>query len=292
VLYRRERIETPDGDFLDLDWADKGHDKVAILSHGLEGSSRGQYVRGQVNSLNQAGWDCVAWNCRGCSGEINRQKRLYHSGSSDDLGTVVEHVRKVRPGAPLALIGYSLGGNMTLKYLGEQGEAAAHVIRGAVAFSVPCDLASSSKVLARLSNSLYMIRFMVALRDKVRVKERMFTGQAKGFSLWRIRTFKAFDDAYTAPIHGFSSAEDYWMRASSKPFLPMIRVPTLLVQAQDDPFLAPPCYPYQEAQDSRWLHLEVPRYGGHGGFVSNPYYSDRRAAEFLSSIPPSRSGIR
>lgn len=293
VAYRRQRIETPDGDFLDLDWSEHGSDRIVIVSHGLEGSARGQYVQGIVHHFTRHGWDAVAWNCRGCSGELNRTLRFYHSGSSDDLDVVVQHVARTRPEARIALVGFSLGGNMTLKYVGEREHSIHPSVKAAVAFSVPCDLHSSSIKLAHPSNSLYMMRFMYSLNRKIRVKAERFPGAIRPFRLHRVRSFKTFDDLYTAPLHGFDSAEDYWARASSRQFLPRIRIPTLLVQAANDPFLAPPCFPYQEARDNPHFYLEVPRYGGHCAWISetldNPYYCDRRALAFLEEhVPPSK----
>lgn len=281
--YERERIETPDGDFLDLDWARVGADRAVVISHGLEGSSGRAYVRGMARALNRHGWDALAWNFRGCSGEPNRQLRLYHSGATEDLDAVVRHAlpRYDR----VALVGFSLGGNMTLKYLGERGADAP--VTGAVAFSVPVDLAASSVALARWENGLYMRYFLRSLRGKVHAKAMQFPDDVDTIGLRRIRDFRGFDDRYTAPLHGFEDAEDYWRRSSSEPFLPAIRVPTLLVNAADDPFLAAPCYPTEAAQQNPDLWLEVPAHGGHVGFVTREadgaFWSERRAAEFLGT---------
>ena len=285
VNWMRERIATPDEDFLDLDFLAPQSDRVAILSHGLEGHANQPYIRGMALAFSRAGWDVVAWNCRGCSGEPNRQLRFYHSGSSDDLGTVVEHVLAQSRWRQVALVGFSLGGNQTLKYLGEQGETVDPRIAGAVVFSVPCDLAASSVRLGEWQNKIYMARFMKTLREKVRRKERMFPGQLDLTGLDSMKTFREFDDRYTAPLHGFADAQDYWERCGSVRFLHRIRVPSLLVNAADDPFLAGRCFPQQEAEANDAFFLEVPRQGGHVGFETRDetHWSESRAVEFLGS---------
>lgn len=286
VPWQRQRIVTPDDDFLDLDvWA-SGNDRVVILSHGLEGNANQPYIRGMAHAFHRAGWDVVAWNCRGCSGEVNRQLRFYHSGSSDDLATVVAQVLANGRWTNVAMVGFSLGGNQTLKYLGEQGGALDPRVVGAVAFSVPCDLAASSVRLGEWQNRIYMARFMKTLREKVRRKERLFPGELALEGLDEMRTFREFDDRYTAPLHGFVDAEDYWAQCGSGRFLADIRVPSLLVNAADDPFLAGGCFPRVAAEASEWLHLEVPRHGGHVGFVrpGGTYWSEARAVAFLQDL--------
>ncbi len=284
ITRQRERITTPDGDFLDLDWHASNATRLAVLSHGLEGDSSNTYIQGMAHALARAGWDILAWNFRGCSGEPNRILRSYHSGATEDLAAVIARVppRYTR----LALVGFSLGGNMTLKYLGEP--APDPRVCGAVAFSVPCDLASSACQLESLFNRIYMRRFLRSLRGKVREKMARFPGRLSDAGLDTMRTFREFDGAYTAPMNGFASAEDYWTRASCQPALPRIAVPTLLVNALDDPFLPPACFPVEEARASASFHLETPRRGGHVGFVSfnpqNEYWSERRAVEFLGGV--------
>jgi uncharacterized protein len=285
ITYRRQRLETPDGDFLDLDWSSVGASRVAVLVHGLEGNATRPYILGMVRTLNRLGWDAVAWNFRGCSGEPNRKLRFYHSGDTPDLHTVTAHVLQNDGYEQLALIGFSLGGNVILKYLGEQGADARLKIATAVTFSVPCDLAGSARQMAGLENAVYMKRFMKLLHAKIRVKMETFPGAIDDHGYERMRTFEDFDERYTAPLHGFGSAYDYWTRASSKPLLAHIAVPTLLVNALDDPFLSPSCYPYEEAEISPYLFLETPATGGHVGFVSfnrdSEYWSESRALAFL-----------
>ncbi len=279
---KRERLELPDGDFLDLDWMRAGHRRVAILSHGLEGNSRNSDIRGLAAALNAGGWDALAWNFRGCSGEENRLARFYHSGETLDLAAVIAHAAERY--ADLALVGFSLGGNMTLKYL---GEGPAHpAIRAAAAVSVPVDLASSARALDRKrSNRIYLGRFMKSLISKVEAKAIRFPIDLSGIR--SIRSFAEFDDRYTARIHGFRDAEDYWAQSSARQFLPGIRVPTLLLNSLDDPFLTPESFPIPEAENNPHLSLECPAHGGHLGFVdARGFWLGRRIPEFLARVVP------
>lgn len=281
---KRERLELPDGDFLDLDWSPRRNNRLAIIGHGLEGESSAKYIRGMSLALQKRGWDTLAWNCRGCSGESNRLLRSYHSGVSDDLGSVVDHAL-TKEYRSLALIGFSLGGNIVLKYLGEQGSLVPPEVKAAVAFSVPCDLTSSSLRLGDHDNRIYMSRFMDGLKDKVIQKNEVFPGKLDLAGIKKVKTFAEFDDRFTAPLNGFTDARDYWTRASSKPHLSAITIPALMVQALNDPFLPEPCFPREIAEKSRYLSLETPPHGGHVGFVSRgqEYWSETRSAEFLNS---------
>jgi len=286
VTYQRERITTPDNDFLDLDWARAGSRKLAVLAHGLEGDSKGHYILGMVKALAKRGWDAVAWNARGCSGEPNRVLRFTHSGATEDLQTVISHVLSASNYSQIALIGFSLGGNLTLKYVGERGHDLNPSIKAAVAFSAPCDLQSGALKLAQPANRIYMRRFLITLHDRIRAAMKLAPGRIDDRGYERMKTFKEFDDRYTAPLHGFANAEDYWRKCSCKPHLKNIQIPTLLVSAGNDPFLADPCYPTEEAKENPNLHLEVPASGGHVGFMSfdqqGEYWSETRALSFLS----------
>jgi predicted alpha/beta-fold hydrolase len=247
---------------------------------------------GMAKALNNNGWDAVALNFRGCSG-CNRKLRFYHSGETGDLHTVISHIVARDNYAELVLIGFSLGGNVVLKYLGEQGAKVHRLILGAVAFSVPCDLKSSAIRIAEFGNRIYLIRFLRMLRQKIRTKMQIMPESINDHGYERIKTFKDFDDHYTARIYGFENAEDYWKKASSKPFLPKISVPTLLINAADDPFLADPCYPLDEAANNANLSLEIPKSGGHVGFVTfnqhGVYWSESRALAFINSSEKTQS---
>ncbi len=286
VAYQRERIATPDGDFLDLDWAAQGYPRLAVIAHGLEGDSRRAYALGMVKALARNGWDAVVWNARGCGGEPNRGLRFTHSGATADLQTVISHVTTTRDCTELALIGFSLGGNLTLKYLGERSRALDPRIKQAVTFSVPCDLQSGSRQLAGFTNQIYMRHFLRSLRQKIRAKMKVLPGKIDDHDYGKLRTFKDFDDRYTAPLHGFVDAEDYWCQSSCLPALKNISIPTLLVNARNDPFLAASCYPFTEAAASAHFFLETPAGGGHVGFMAfNPlgeYWSESRAVSFLN----------
>lgn len=282
-----ERLELADGDFIDVEWARNGQSRLAILSHGLEADTKAEYIQGMASALVKRGWDVMAWNFRGCGPQGNRLLRMYHSGATEDLDAVVRHAMANHPAERIDLIGFSLGGNLTLKYLGERPSELSRRLHRAVAFSVPCDLACSSRQLALQSNRIYMERFLRKMRAKVRVKDRMFPGQLDLAGLDRIRTFAEFDDRFTAPIHGFSSAEDYWTRNSCRQFLPAIQLPTLLVNALNDPFLGQDCHPFAEASDSSHFHFEPAATGGHVGFPGEvrggQSWMESRAIDFLSA---------
>lgn len=281
----RERIMTPDDDFLDIDRVRIEQPRgAAIISHGLEGSSRSGYARAMADALLSRGWDAVLWNYRGCGGEANRLKRSYHSGATEDLSVVIDHY--LPQYEKLFLIGFSLGGNLTLKYLGERGDAIPSSLIGAVTFSAPCDLKNSAEVLAHPTRIIYMRAFLKDLERKLREKARHFP-DLEPTNFHKIKTFRDYDDLYTAPLHGFLSAEDYWERCSAKRYISTIRLPTLLVNALDDPFLGDECMPYSEAKDHPYFHLETPSYGGHLGFIrlakDRLYWSELRTLDFLDA---------
>ncbi len=286
VDYTRERIETEDGDFLDLDWSVDGaarSDRLVIFSHGLEGSSRAKYIQGMIPGFKTQGFDALAWNCRTCGGEMNRTVRFYHSGASYDLGAVVEHVLKTREYKSISLIGFSLGGNITLKYLGEKSSGIDPCITRAIVFSVPLDLKSSTDRMTGGMGSLYTRKFVLTLNKKLRLKKPELDKLGIDISgAEKIWDFKTWDSRFTAPLHGFSSAEDYYAKSSSKPLLKDIRVPTLIVNALNDPFLGPGCFPVEELKNHPFVSLETPAGGGHVGFFSKGrYLSDERALDFI-----------
>ena len=289
VDYTRRRVELPDGDFVDLDQSSVGASKAVVISHGLEGHSRRAYVLGMVRAFNRAGWDAAAWNFRGCSGEPNRRLAFTHSGASSDLAAVVDAVAG-EGYEEVVLVGFSLGGNLTLKYLGELGDRLPTAVRAGVAFSVPCDLKGSAESMAQPGNRIYMSRFLSDLRVRMEAKSRQFPGRLSMDGYRAIRTFRDFDDRYTAPLHGYRDAEEYWARSSSLGFLDGLRVPALLVNAADDPFLSPGCYPRDHALGNPWFHLEVPDHGGHVGFATfggdGNYWSETRAVDFANRRMP------
>jgi len=284
-FYERERIFTPDDDFLDIDWSRAGSNRLAIISHGLEGNSHRNYVVGMVKMLNRNGWDALAWNYRSCSGEMNRRLRFYNSGTIDDLEVVIEHAAKIESYKEIVLIGFSMGGNLSLLYLGNKGSRIDSKIVRSVVFSVPCDLKASTRELAKFKNRIYMGRFLKTLHQKIRTKMKLMPGQINDDNYHLIKNFKDYDDRYTAPLHGFNNAEDYWSKCSSNRFIPEIKIPTLIVNACNDPFIADGCYPVNETSDSKCVYLETPRSGGHVGFMQfkrdKSYWSEERTIEFL-----------
>jgi len=285
-FYQRERIYTPDEDFLDLDWSPIGSNRLAIISHGLEGSSDRGYAVGMVKALNNNGWETLAWNFRSCSGEINWQLRSYHSGAIDDLELVINHALQNSSYQTVALIGFSMGGNLTLVYLGKRQNEIPSAIKKAVVFSTPCDLKGSAKQLEKWSNTIYMKRFLNLLHQKIKAKMKIMPDKINDHNYDRIKNFRQFDDRYTAPIHGFVNAEDYWQKCSSKQFIPQINIPTLIVNAKNDPFLSESCYPIEEASMNANVTLEIPDHGGHVGFVlfnkEKMFWSEKRAIHFLN----------
>ena len=280
--YVRERLELPDGDFLDLDWSRVGAGRVALLCHGLEGHTERPYMRGMARALNAAGWDVAALNLRGCSAEPNRLARFYHNGATDDVHAVLGTID-----APtVAVVGFSLGGNLILNLLGENPAAVPPAVRAAVAISVPADLAETAHLLVARRNRIYHDRFLGKLRQKVLAKAAARPGLIDPAPLDRVRNLIDFDELFTAPLHGFSGAADYYARCSSGPRLGAITVPTLLLTAANDPLLGPGCYPKAVARDSAALHLEVAAWGGHNGFLlpGGVTYAERRAVAFLAGV--------
>lgn len=282
LSYERERIFTPDGDFLDLDWIKNNSKKLVIISHGLEGNSSRAYMKGMAKAFSTNGFDVIAWNFRGCSDEMNKMLRFYHSGATDDLDLVVRHAQR-NGYTEIYLIGFSLGGNLTLKYLGERNSSAE--ITKAVVFSTPLDLHTSCLKISKPGNVIYSARFLKSLKNKVIQKSKLISGiDLKGIE--RIDTLISFDDRYTAPLHGFDSALDYYNKCSSINFIESITLPTLIVNAQNDPFLSELCYPVSKVKNHPWVKFENPRYGGHVGFAqfdkNGLYWSEERALSFLT----------
>ena len=286
--WERKRIELPDGDFLDADWSVVGGKQAVIVTHGLEGHSRQTYITGMVRAFNRAGWDAIAWNFRGCSGEPNRLAKAYHSGATEDLLAVIHHALGRKNYDRITVVGFSLGANLTLKFLGELGSRPG-IVCGGAAVSVPCDLRASAEYMARPECAFYMRRFLREMGKRIEAKRVVFGDRISSADFRAMRTFKEFDDAYTAPHHGFADAHDYWAKCSANSFLPSIRVPTLIVSAQDDPFLAPACFPWEAARQSEHVYLDAPLNGGHVGFVGNgnsrrEYWNEARAVQFLGAI--------
>ena len=313
VSYVRERIETPDDDFLDLDWAyatnevglmqavgqtaqrNSSAKPLVILSHGLEGSSTSSYLAGMVRHLTANGMDCLAWHYRSCSGELNRQERFYHIGETGDLHFVTRYA--ISKGyQTVYLMGFSAGGNVTLKYLGEPstahgGKPVDPAVKKAVVFSVPLDLMGSARRLERWDSLVYNYRFNRTLKRKVMQKAALMPSAFPVEAINKARSIREFDNAFTAPLNGFRDVTDYYTRSSSLQFIPTIAIPTLIINAKNDPFLSPECFPGELARELPNVWMEFPEEGGHCGFpshkggINGTYWSEERALEFLTSTP-------
>lgn len=286
--YKRERIDLSDGDFLDLDWSyakAKKPENLVVLLHGLAGNTERAYMKGMARAFNNKEWDAVAMNFRGCSEELNRLFKSYHAGASGDLAEVVTHILSLKKYKRIALAGFSLGGNMMLKYLGENRSRPEEII-GAVGVSVPCDLAGSLGAINRMRNFVYSKRFELNLKQHLISRAEKFPDRLEKKNISACRSLRDIDDLYTSRAHGYKDAEDYYNQTSSLGFLSTIEKPVLIINAANDTFLSPKCYPKEIAEKSENLYLEVPEYGGHVGFVTNTntYYHEKRAVEFLESL--------
>jgi uncharacterized protein len=281
--YNRTRCELPDGDFVDLDYVRKGHKQVVLLLHGLEGSSSSQYILGLVHALRNLPIDICAINHRSCSGEMNRTVTFYHSGFTADISYVLHLLSKEYD--IVSAIGFSLGGNAILKYLGSHTDIPQNFIT-ALAVSAPIDLASSAVRLNHWSNMPYAIQFLKSLNKKIKSKARQMPHLLNENDYNGIYTLYEYDERVTAKLHGFSSANDYYVKSSAKPFLANIKHQTLLINAEDDTFLAPPCFPFEEAREHPYFHFYASPYGGHVGFSQfkdGDTWLDKVAVAWLSS---------
>jgi uncharacterized protein len=284
VDYERERLTLSDGDFVDLDWLDRNSKQLVILTHGLEGDSHRHYIKGTAKLFAQRGWDVLAWNCRSCSGEMNRAFRLYNHGEIGDIGEVVAHALRTKPYEQVTLVGYSMGGNISLKYAGVNGKEVPDVVRSVVAISAPTDLISSAKLLDMRQNWLYRKRFMKKLFRKITAKAALFPDRLDLQKMAQVRQWQDFDDFFSAPVNGYRDALDFYEQASAGRFLEGITIPTLICNAQNDPILTPECAPVQAAERSSLLFVETPRTGGHVGFMVNGdefTWAERRALQFV-----------
>jgi predicted alpha/beta-fold hydrolase len=284
VRFRRERLELPDGDFIDLDWSESGSGPIVIVLHGLEGSSGSPYARGLMHAIEQRGWRGVVMHFRGCSGEPNRLARSYHSGDTGDLSCFVNTLRRREPRTPLAVVGYSLGGNVLLKWLGKAGAAAP--LRAAVAVSVPFVLGGAADRLNQGFSRLYQWQLLRSLRRNVAEKRRRMRLPLGIEDLSTLRSFRDFDEHVTAPLHGFDGADHYYGVSSSRQYLKGIAVPTLVLHSSDDPFMTEAAIPAKN-ELSESVALEISPHGGHVGFVAGTwpwrarYWLEQRIPAYL-----------
>ena len=283
VALERSRWDTPDGDFIDVDFAgDAGSPRLLVMFHGLEGGSDSHYARALAAAAAAGGWRIALPHFRGCSGEPNRLPRAYHSGDTQEIDWILRRFKK-----NLHAVGVSLGGNALLKWLGERGEAARSIVIRAAAVSAPLDLAAAGRSLdLSVNRLLYARHFLATLRPKSLAKLGRFPGIYDAARVRAARSFYEFDGLVTAPLHGFRDTDDYWARASSGPWLERIRVPTLVINARNDPFLPEHDLLAAARRASADLVLEFPRTGGHAGFLQGPFpgrhdWLPRRLLEFF-----------
>jgi uncharacterized protein len=287
IGYTRERINTKDGDFLDLDWVTKENDKIVIISHGLEGNSHRHYVTGTAKMFSESGWDAVAWNCRSCSGEMNLLPRLYSHIDAPDLEEVIDHILATKRYRKIALVGYSMGGAITLNYLTKMKASHPPELLGAVAISAPVDVGGSSVQLEKNRNLFYKKRFLKKFMLRIKKKSEDLSFLLDTKDVEKITTFAEYDARFTAPMNGCASPAEFYKKASTYYALPEIEKPTLLLIAENDPFMPASCYPYAAARGHEFFHLEVPKRGGHVGFtIRSLQYSwmESRALEFIEGI--------
>jgi predicted alpha/beta-fold hydrolase len=287
VKQERERMELEDGDFLDLDWSyskSGKSDKMLIVLHGLEGNAQRPYILGTAHNFNIHGWDVAAVNFRGCSGEINRLYNSYNAGASKDLEQIIQYILSKEKYTSISLKGFSLGGNLMLKYLGE-GNVLPKEIKAAVAISTPCDLYGSLKKLEEPQNRIYSKRFVKKLKQQLNQRKNHFPAQLQKEQISTCKSLFDIDELYTSRAHGFENALDYYAKSSSLKFLPKIETPTLMINAKNDGFLSESSYPAKVAETNPNFYLEMPEYGGHVGFLQKKTYSysEERSLEFLSS---------
>ncbi len=302
IATRRERLELPDGDFIDLNWTlnaarhaeSSPPSPILIVLHGLQGSVRSQYANGLLRAIEQMNWRGVFMHFRGCSGESNRLARCYHAGETEDLATLVQILRQREPHTPLVAAGFSLGGNVLLKWLGELGAQAP--LQAAVAVSVPFDLADSVQRIDRGFSRIYQHRLLRKLRSGIRRKFMHIAAPSNLGDLRRLRSVREYDGKVTAPLHGFTDADDYYVKSSSRQYLQHIRIPTLILHAADDPFMTAQAIPQPE-ELAPSVRLELSPHGGHLGFVGGKYpwrpdyWLETRIPEFLRSALDTNSRV-
>lgn len=283
--YTREKIITDDGDFLNLDWRKhQNKERLVILFHGLEGDSKRTYLNSCSDYFFERDFNILAWNHRSCGGEMNATCRLYHHGATDDIQRVVD--KAIDEGYQrIYLVGYSMGGALILNYLGNH--QINPKIKGAVSFSAPISLKSSADTLKQFPNTVYFKNFKRTLVPKFQEKSKQFPGLLNEDMIDKIKTFDEIDKYFTAAMHGYSSKEDYYDKASPATVLDNITIPCLIVNAVNDPFLGSGCYPIERFEKHEFCYFEMPKYGGHCGFPlenNSHSWAEIRAFEFIKSL--------
>lgn len=284
ITRTREKRDTSDGDFYFTDWVRGKNRRLAIALHGLEGSSESNYILRISNLLAERGWDVCGLNFRSCLGPMNQTQTLYHSGFTFDLHELIEAESGTYD--EIFIIGYSLGGNVIMKYLGDGEHVLSPKLKGGVGISVPCDLAGCSDKLTKWYNRLYDKQFLHSLMAKMKAKSADYPLIADALRTSTVRTLKDFDDHFTGPLHGFKNAEDYYNQCSCLQYLNTISLPAIVISSLDDPLLSEQCYPHWPAQENPYFELRTTRHGGHVGFASyrkSYYWIDYQIEGFLAS---------
>lgn len=287
VTYEREQIDTPDNDFLNLDWIKGGNDRLLVISHGLEGGSDRHYVTALAKLFSQDGWDILAWNNRSCNGEMNRAKILYHHAASYDLRSAVDHAVAKRRYQRICLTGISMGGGQTLRYLGEhEKHPIPDIVDQAVVVSTPCSLVESAEVLNERSNRIYEKRFLQKLKVKIKAKAQQYP-EIDVTGIDEIDKLREMDDRFSGPLHGFKDGKEFYEFCDPYPFISKIKHKILILNALNDPMLVGRCFPRDLAEQMDNLYLEITKRGGHVGFAlpnSEYSYSELRTFEFLNQV--------
>lgn len=284
ISYEPERLELKDGDFLDLGWIKKGNKRLIVLSHGLEGSADRHYIKRPAAHFSSKGWDILAWNNRSCSGEMNRLPRFYHHGATEDIAAVIDRGLEERYDE-VVLIGYSMGGGMQQKYLGERTPD--DRIKGAISFSVPCNVQNSAEQLKVGANRMYEYKFISRLKEKILEKSKLMDLPVDIEAIRKVRNFRELDESFTLKVHPeYESADDFYKKITSDQFLSNIQIPLLIVNALNDPMLGDPCYPTELASRQSNIYLEMPKVGGHVGFSvsSRKSYMEDAADRFIEEV--------
>lgn len=289
IKFTRERIELHDGDFLDLDWSKGNSENLILVLAGLEGKSRSLYSRAVIKHFNNNEWDAVSMNYRGCSGENNRLLRGYHMGASEDVRATVNHILAKYNYKKIVIVGYSLGGNLALKYAGEEGKNIPKEIAATISFSVPLNIKKSNERLSKWYNWHYLKWFMFPLNIKANRKKKQFPGKIDSYrGFFMSGSFLYFDTHFTAPANGFDSVENYWNKSTSKSLLRNIAIQSLIVASKDDTFISSDCYPIDEAKANQNIHLEISEQGGHCGFIrkffEKVWWMEERAWKFVERL--------
>jgi uncharacterized protein len=285
VTYERERLTLPDGDFVNLDWIDKGSRQLVILTHGLEGNSARPYMLGCAKMFANNGFDVLAWNCRSCGGEMNKHFRLYNHGDIGDIEQVVNQALRRKNYDQIVLIGYSMGGNVTLKFVAEKQPPS---VVAAVAFSAPLEMRTSTAILDLPSRWLYKNRFQKGILPKVRAKAEAFPDRLSLAEIKAATTWEAEQELFFVKINGYASLDDFYEKGSAVNFMPKLKIPSLVVQAQNDPMLSIECLPVQLAENHPFIYLETPKVGGHCGFAlpndKVHSWAEYRALNFVNDL--------